>query len=115
MLGDVFGGQFNLFPAGAAIGAAAPCSLSAIMHFCWHHSSSQPHWEQVGLMLYRLLHPVFYMCSQRDRHGLPDVCHPALVLTPCQRAALEQFSFDILSISTQLVFFTYLIQAALAQ
>ena len=46
MLGDIFGGQFNLMPPGAAIGAAAPCSMSAILAFCWHNSTSTRHWEQ---------------------------------------------------------------------
>ena len=47
MLGDIFGGLFTLFPEGQAIGAASPCSLSAITAFCRNNSGSALHWEQV--------------------------------------------------------------------
>lgn len=55
MLGDIFGGLFTLFPEGQSIGAAAPCSLSAITSFCRNNSGSALYWEQVPLLVCVLL------------------------------------------------------------
>ena len=83
MLGDIFGGQFSLFPSNSAIGAAAPCSLSAIMAFCYHNSRSQAHWEQVLPNLMAASVPRRPKALLAEDHCPPSACVSNLQSTSC--------------------------------